>query len=182
MRKNVTIEDAAREWVERMNAIPRGMVEELLRGNPDKMHEITPPFVGKRVYVSRSIDINGARIDGYGEVKKVLPGPPAKYVVSLDDGTIALVRDGCIEQDVDEFLPMWGTMWMMDSSVDDDWIGEHLQDMASCGFRIYEHDDYGYIFGIDGCGYSFYAEHWIPLYIKRGLHWHDSETESEVAK
>lgn len=26
-----------------------------------------------------------------------------------------------------------------------------------------------------GAGYSFYTEHWIPLYKARGLKWHDKE-------
>ena len=47
--------------------------------------------------------------------------------------------------------------------------------MADCGFRIYEQEDYGYIFGIDGAGYDFYEAHWIPLYKARGLKWHLTE-------
>ena len=38
--------------------------------------------------------------------------------------------------------------------------------MADCGFRIYEQEDYGYIFGIDGAGYNFFDEH-FELYIRR---------------
>lgn len=74
-------------------------------------------------------------------------------------------------------MPSWGTMWMTNNSVDDYWIENHLHEMAQCGFRIYEHEDYGYIFGIDGGGYDFYSEHWIPLYKARGLKWHDQTTE-----
>ena len=51
--------------------------------------------------------------------------------------------------------------------------------MANCGFRIYEIDE-GIIFGIDGAGYSFYDEDWIPLYKARGLQWHETEG-TEVA-
>lgn len=54
-----------------------------------------------------------------------------------------------------------------------------IKKMSECGFRIYEHDEWGYFFGIDGCGYSFYDEHWIPLYKKRGLQWHDPKAEQE---
>ena len=36
---------------------------------------------------------------------------------------------------------------------------------------------FGYFFGIDGAGYSFYEEHWIPLYKARGLQWHKTEGE-----
>ena len=34
---------------------------------------------------------------------------------------------------------------------------------------------FGYIFGIDGAGYDFYEDHWIPLYKERGIQWHDKE-------
>ena len=54
-----------------------------------------------------------------------------------------------------------------------------IQVMSECGFRIYESDEWGYFFGIDGAGYDFYSEHWIPLYRKRGLQWHDPETEKK---
>lgn len=72
---------------------------------------------------------------------------------------------------------MWGTLWAFGDSVDNWWLEEHggLQAMADCGFRIYEQEDYEYVFGIDGAGYDFYSEHWIPLYKARGLHWHKEE-------
>lgn len=49
-----------------------------------------------------------------------------------------------------------------------DFIRENLQKVADCGFRIYEHDDYGIYLGIDGGGYDFYEAHWIPLYKAAG--------------
>ena len=69
---------------------------------------------------------------------------------------------------------MWGTMWSFTDSSDNSWLEDkkNLQTMADCGFRIYEQEDYGYIFGIDGAGYDFYEAHWIPLYKARGLEWH----------
>ena len=67
-------------------------------------------------------------------------------------------------------------------SADDYWMEEldGIKVMSDCGFRIYESDDWGYFFGIDGCGYDFYEAHWIPAYRKRGLQWHDPETEVET--
>jgi hypothetical protein len=78
------------------------------------------------------------------------------------------------EAERDTFLPMWDIMWSFDDMVDRWWLEEksNLQAMADCGFRIYEQEDYGYIFGIDGAGYDFYEAHWIPLYKARGLRWH----------
>ena len=76
--------------------------------------------------------------------------------------------------EADTFLPVWGTMWSFDNSADNAWLEEksNLQAMADCGFRIYQQEDFGYIFGIDGAGYDFYDAHWIPLYKARGLQWH----------
>lgn len=76
-----------------------------------------------------------------------------------------------------DYLPMWGTMWSFSEMLDNWWLEEcgGLQKMADCGFRIYEQEDYGYIFGIDGAGYDFYEAHWIPLYEARGLKWHDDD-------
>ena len=74
----------------------------------------------------------------------------------------------------DSFLPLWGMMWSFDVAIDNDWLAKKCNQklMAECGFRIYEQEDYGYIFGIDGGGYDFYESHWIPLYKVRGLAWH----------
>lgn len=64
---------------------------------------------------------------------------------------------------------------------DTDMIVIYKQALAEAGveFRIYEQEDFEYIFGIDGCGYDFYEAHWIPLYEKRGFHW-DDETVKEM--
>ena len=80
-------------------------------------------------------------------------------------------------EEVEGFLPMWGTMWSFSEPLDDWWLEEKngLEAMARCGFRIYRQEDYGYIFGIDGAGYDFYEDHWIPLYKERGIQWHDTE-------
>lgn len=68
-------------------------------------------------------------------------------------------------------------MWQFSEDVDDWWLENRdgLKVMSRLGFRIYESENYGYFFGIDGCGYDFYSAHWIPLYKARGLQWHDTE-------
>ena len=77
------------------------------------------------------------------------------------------------EENCDNALPVWGKMWAFEE-IDSHWLqdSENLKKMADCGFRIYEQEDFGYIFGIDGAGYDFYEAHWIPLYNARGLQWH----------
>jgi len=79
----------------------------------------------------------------------------------------------------DSALPAWGTMWSFGDSCDDHWIEEMggVQALSDHGFRIYEHEDFGYFFGIDGAGYNFYEQHWLPLYDARGLQWHEKEIE-----
>ena len=81
----------------------------------------------------------------------------------------------------DDVLPMWGTMWSFGDSCDDWWLekGDGIQKMSECGFRIYYHEEWGWFFGIDGAGYDFYSEHWIPLYKARGLKWSDEDLETE---
>ena len=53
--------------------------------------------------------------------------------------------------------------------------------MSECGFRIFESEEFGYFFGIDGAGYDFYEQHWLPLYKARGLKWHDPKTDKKEA-
>lgn len=86
------------------------------------------------------------------------------------------------DEDADRYmerLPMWGTMWSFGDRLDDWWLEEKggIEAMSRCGFRIYESDEHGFFFGIDGAGYDFYEAHWIPLYKERGLQWHKDETD-----
>ena len=121
-----TKREAAEAWVREFNAIPQGMISELMSHNPDEWREVTV----------------------------------------MDE-----------DEEFDDYLPMWGTMWSFGDSTDDWWLEEKdgIEVMSKCGFRIYESDEYGYFFGIDGAGYNFYDEHWIPLYEARGLQWHEEE-------
>jgi hypothetical protein len=69
----------------------------------------------------------------------------------------------------------WGTMFHPECSLDEEWIRENIKEVADCGFLVYYSDETGILLGVDGCGYSFWDAHWIPLYLKRGLHWHEKE-------
>lgn len=68
-------------------------------------------------------------------------------------------------------LPMWGWLWLIDDISDSDWMRGNIETVAELGFDVFESDD-GLFLGIDGAGYDFYGEHWIPLYKARGLQWH----------
>lgn len=170
--KYETINDAAHAWVAEFNAIPMAIIDKLLEQNSEELHEITPPSVGDRVFVfdSPADEDTGEIIERNKDI----------YTIKLDDGTTCDLEVGDFEVQHDEFLPMWGTMWAFGDSIDNWWLEDGgLQIMADCGFRIYEQEDYDYIFGIDGAGYSFYEEHWIPLYKARGLKWHKEEDKGD---
>ena len=113
-----------------------------------------------------------AWVNGFNAV----PTTVVEKLMRLDPDEVREITPGRRDEDAD-FLPMWGTMWSFGDSADDYWLeeGDGLELMAECGFRIYEQEDFGYLFGIDGAGYSFMDEHWIPLYKARGLHWHREE-------
>lgn len=172
----VTVKDAAHEWVGQFNAIPQSIIIKLMAHDEDAITEVTPPGKGDKVYIW-----DGEYDGEYGEIiESRYDGEDDLYLVKIDgmDEDAVLSRDEFNVQ-YDDGLPMWGTMWSFDDSCDNWWLekGEGLQKMADCGFRIYEQEDFGFIFGIDGAGYSFFEEHWVPLYKARGLHWHDEGAE-----
>jgi len=72
-------------------------------------------------------------------------------------------------EEYESLMPIWDTMWSFINVRDKSWLTEEdgIKKMADCGFRIYYIKNYGYIFGIDGAGYNFFFEHWIPLYKTR---------------
>lgn len=175
MKNGLTIKDATERWVHEMNAIPTGMIEKMMEADIDDWREVTLPSVGDQVY---------ANSYGSGEVAEVISTEDGVVlVVDLDVPRSEQVEIPADEVEVEclELLPMWGTMWSFGDSTDDWWLedGNGIEIMSKCGFRIYESDEFGYFFGIDGAGYSFYDAHWIPLYKARGLQWHDPVAERE---
>jgi len=74
-------------------------------------------------------------------------------------------------------LPAWGKVFSPNDSFNADWIRRNASDIAELGITVYETDEIGVYLGIDGAGYNFYEEHWIPLYDLRGLRWHEQEAQ-----
>lgn len=165
-----TKSDACHEWVRGFNAFPYRMIEKLISNDYGDWTEITPITKCDTVYVSE--------YNEYGEVIEIYENEDeekiAKVELRSEEEAVEVSVDD-IEVERDGFLPMWGTLWQFGDSIDDWWLENNLDKMAECGFRIYESYEFGYFFGIDGAGYDFYSEHWIPLYDARGLHWHESE-------
>ena len=78
------------------------------------------------------------------------------------------------------YPPMWGTYFTPDDMLDEEWILDHMEEVAECGFTIIQNHENGFVaLGVDGAGYSFYDAHWIPLYKARGLKWSDEDMEDE---
>ena len=175
MRKSeMTRLDAAHEWVREFNAIPQGMLYPFMEDG--SLSEVTVPTIGNRVYV-----FHGHVEEPYGDITEY-DVERNLYTIVLDDGKEVKLNPEDFEVERYAHFPMWSTMWSFGDSADDYWLEEDdgIRIMSECGFRIYEHVEFGYFFGIDGCGYDFYEAHWLPLYNSRGLQWHDIENDEET--
>lgn len=156
----MNINDTCREWFAyNLISIPMSVVNKLSEYDEDDLMEITPPAVNDRVCAY----YEGCK----GEITKISRdyiNDKTNYQIHLDDGRDIWLEEDEFEVEPDNLFPMWGTMWAFKNSCDNDWLSANVEEMASCGFRIYESKDYEYLFGIDGAGYDFYEAHWIPLY------------------
>lgn len=171
--KYETISDATHAWVREFNAFPTDMISKLTDISPYEWNEVTLPAIGDRVILYDSPEEcssdEGEIVDCTGDL----------YVIRADDGTEFSAEASDFEIDKLDVLPMWGTMWGFGDWIDENWIeeGDGMRALSDCGFRVYEHSEWGYFFGIDGAGYDFFEAHWVPLYKKRGLKWHKEAGE-----
>jgi hypothetical protein len=158
--------EACREWVNEFNAIPQALIVKAYGGeNIDELIELTPVTKRDRIWSN----------EYQGEFEVLSVDYENETAIIEVDGEETEVEINDISIENDDLLPMWGTMWTFGSNLDEEWARDNLEIMAKCGFRIYESDELGIYFGIDGAGYDFYKSHWLPLYKARGLHWHDEE-------
>ena len=167
-----TIKDAATLWVQRdMIPIPISVVEKLSAySDYNDFAEITPVSTYANVWSNSQQES--------GEVVKIYENEDGDEVILVDfNGDQIECNRYDLSREEHEALPMWGTMWCFADPLDKEWIEheENMTKMAECGFRLYESEDYGIVFGIDGAGYDFYESHWVPLYKARGLRWHDTD-------
>lgn len=182
-KEGLTIRGAVEMWVREFNEVPQEMIADLMREQIDEWHELTKPSYGNSVslYSMPEEDEDGNEYEGScieGEIVEVLPDD--EYIIELNDGIRVQVEEGEFEVESRyDLLPMWGTMWSFGDGLDDEWLAREdgIRKMSNCGFRIFESERYGFYFGIDGAGYDFYENHWVPLYKERGLAWHDKNTE-----
>ena len=166
----MNIKEAAESWVDSFNAIQQGMIARLMQHDPDEWLEVTIPLVGDVIHVY-DLCANGEIVKSYIQDNDRI------YDIELfDSKLICSLPRHAFEVMYDFPLPMCGTIWSFNDSADNWWLeeGDGIDVMSDCGFRIFEHDEFGYFFSIDGIGYDYYEAHWIPLYNARGLLWHDN--------
>lgn len=180
LRKGMTVLEATREWVREFNAIPQGMIEKLMRSDLDDWRELTLPSSGDSIYI---LDPPDGSTEHYGEISGY-DSESDLYSIRLSDGKLISADENDFEVCRDDLLPMWGTMWSFGDSTDVWWLENEggIRAMSDCGFRIYESEEFGCFFGIDGAGYDFYEAHWVPLYRARGLRWHDGTEVKEKCR
>lgn len=190
-----TIERATYQWVEGMNAIPQALLEKAYPNmDADGLFEITPvptkwecDSCGEEFSQEEVDELESkGHIDSYGHIicpscfelekdnfynEREDDNDNDDYTLEDSSAYIEKVED---YENQDYGLPMWSWLWNPES-IDEVWIRENLETVSECGFRIYESDEVGILLGIDGAGYDFYEEHWIPLYKARGLQWHKAE-------
>ncbi len=159
-------EQATQKWIGGFNAIPASLIERAyIKHNIDELREVTPLPKGRSAYIYRG--------KYEGKQGEVIRNGKRKATIKLYGGNEIVIDNDCAEVEYESRLPMWGSMWQFSSISDERWLKDGgLQLMADCGFRVYEIEE-GYIFGIDGMGYSFLHKHFIPLYKARGLRWHE---------
>jgi len=115
-------------------------------------------------------DIVEALMPNGDELTQVLPLPEEPEEDEFENEeeyqqALAEWEEEIEQQEESRGLPMWGTMWVAENS------GAIVEDLLDCGFTVFT-PDYGplaesydgcVIFGVDGAGYSFMGQHWIPL-------------------
>lgn len=169
-KTGMNIREATEQWVERdMNEIDSEIIQTLMEYEPEDWCEVTPPQVDDTVYVYH------VAASGDGKIIDIVETNEDKiYEIELEDGRVIRVHSDEFDVIRDGGVPMWGTLWSLKDPYDVEWMNRGgIEKMAECGFKIYESQKFGYFFGIDGAGYSFYEAHWIPLYKARGLRWHE---------
>ncbi len=160
--------------VERMihqefHPIPQEIVQMVIdNNNGEYFEEVTPMTTYDKVLYGDD--------ELKGEIQSI-DREEGTAVVEFEDETKTVNLDD-LQFDYDEKgygLPMFGTMWMVDTSYWED----HKEELADSGFKIYDipgFDDL--VVGIDGCGYDFYESHWNKLF--DAMEWFHKPTELDM--
>lgn len=168
----MNIEEATKKWVDEFSFVSQTLVQNAVGENYEDWIDLTRNIisVGDTVYYD-------------GEDWEVLEVKEDRLVLEPMDMNLDNVEvdEWEVEPEDDYYsglFPMWGTLFNPKEKLDEDWIVNNLKKVKECGLRAFEYYPTGDIFlGVDGAGYNFYDNHWIPLYKARGLHWHEVEEE-----
>ncbi|MDE7425354.1 MAG: hypothetical protein K2N51_16980 [Lachnospiraceae bacterium] len=61
-------------------------------------------------------------------------------------------------------FPTYDTMWRFKNGFDSLWIKNNANKFREIGFRVFDSDIFGIIFGLEDTNFDFYFEHFEPLY------------------
>jgi hypothetical protein len=168
----MNIKEATNKWINEFNFVSEALIKNAVGDDLSDWIDLTQNVItaGDTVYHDGE-DWEVLEVDG--EFLTLEP---------LDDELeIIEVKAWEVEPEEDYYsglFPMWGTLFNPKSGLDEEWIQNNLEKVKECGLRAFEYYPTGDIFlGVDGAGYSFMDNHWIPLYKARGLQWHDFEEE-----
>jgi len=148
-RVDERIKKACKEWVGDWSFIPSALLEKAY--TLDDIEIVAPSFENyKKRYIS----------EGYC------------------DGNCDYCRyESCREAYIKDVpkIPMWSYVFAPKEEIDQKWLKECAEIITDwCSVIVYYTPEIGYYIGINGAGYDFYDAHWIPLYVLRGLKWHEN--------
>lgn len=169
--KNTSMREAAETWVSTFSHIPGTLIEKLGAHDEAVLYYDSDDF---RLIASPLIEccVCGAAYEG------------DKTLVELARLRIfgqGVTCTGCPQNEGDAwgighpanaFPCAWGTLFSPKDELDQLWLHNHYDEVASLGLFVFESEELGYLLGIDGAGLDFYEAYWIPLYKQRGLQWH----------
>jgi len=150
-RKDKKIRKACEKWVKEWSCIPTELLERAYGETFDDIEIIAPEFEDyKKEYIK----------DGYCDG-------------DCESCRYENCRDSYFE-DVPK-IPAWGWVFVPKEEIDQRWLKACAEIIADwCDVIVYYTEEIGYYIGFNGAGYDFYDAHWIPLYILRGLKWHET--------
>ena len=147
--------EATKEWVRSgFSTIPVYLLMRAYEDSPEDIYILAPSFEKFKEGFKRENCTDSTDKEN-----------PCKYCDGVDCETAY--------HDENPLFPMWGWVFVPDNMLDKEWIYENADKVAECGFIVYETDEIGVYLGINGIGYDFYKSHWVPLYLERGLKWHE---------
>ena len=104
-----------------------------------------------------------------GEDFSMIPMSLIKKAYKENPEKLILLSSECPELD---YPACYGWAFVPDNPFDKEWIKDNIAIVEKCGFLIYESEDIDIMLIVDNDRYSFYNNHWMPLYRARGFNWH----------